>query len=68
MTIASITADQILDRVHVHVRKHLAECKGRTRYELELMFADLRTEATEILENAVAEILENASIVEEDES
>jgi len=42
----------------MHVRKHLAECRGRTRFELELLFADLR--------NEVASILEETSSVEDE--
>jgi hypothetical protein len=41
---AAILSDQIVDRVHAHVRKHLSECQGRSREELELMFADLHGE------------------------
>jgi len=52
-------ADQIVDRVHAHVRKHLAECRGRTGSELELLFANLRIE--------VARILEETDAVEDDE-
>ena len=50
MTNTLSIADQIVDRVHMHVRKHLAECRGRTRSELELLFADLRNEVARILE------------------
>jgi hypothetical protein len=49
MTIAAIIADEIVDRIYAHVRKHLPECKGKTRHELELMLADLRIEVAEIL-------------------
>ena len=52
MTSSFTTADQIVDRVHMHVRKHLAVCKGRTRSELELLFADLRNEIARILQEA----------------
>jgi hypothetical protein len=43
-------ADEIVDRIHAHVRKHLSECRGRPRFELELLFADLRIEVARILE------------------
>jgi len=58
MTSSLIIADQGIDRVRMHVRKHLAECRGRTRFELELLFADLR--------NEVASILEETSSVEDE--
>ena len=47
-------ADQIIDRVPVHVRKHFADCRGRTRFELELLFGDLRNEIADILEETDA--------------
>jgi len=42
MTTSLTLADQIVERSHIHVRKHLGECRKRTRFELELLFADLR--------------------------
>ena len=54
-----LLADQVFDAVRTHVRKHLAECRGRTRFELELLFADLRIE--------VARILKETDAVEDDE-
>jgi hypothetical protein len=52
---AAVLADQIVDRVHTHVRKRLSECRGRTRHELEVMFGDLRTEVAEILDANIIE-------------
>jgi hypothetical protein len=53
---AAILSDQIVDRVHAHVRKHLSECRGRSREELELMFADLRGEIAQILDANIEEV------------
>ena len=49
-----LLADQVFDALRTHVRKHLAECRGRTRFELELLFADLRIEVARILEETDA--------------
>jgi len=48
----TLLADQVFDVVRTHVRKHLAEYRGRTRFELELFFADLRNKIARILEEA----------------
>jgi hypothetical protein len=50
----TLLADQVFDVVRTHVRKHLAECRGRTRSELEPLFADLRIEVARILEESDA--------------
>jgi hypothetical protein len=55
----TILADQVFDAVSTHVRKHLAECRGRTRSEVELLFANRRIE--------VARILKVIDAVEDDE-
>jgi len=55
----TLLADQVFDVVRTHVRRHLAECRGRTGSELELLFANLRIE--------VARILEETDAVEDDE-
>ena len=55
----TLLADQVFDAVRTHVRKHLAECRGRTRSELEPLFANMRIE--------VARILEETDAVEDDE-
>jgi hypothetical protein len=47
-------ANQVFDVVRTHVRKHLAEFRGRTRSELELLFANLRIEVARILEETDA--------------
>jgi hypothetical protein len=47
-------ANQIIDLIHIHIRKHLSECRGRSRSELEVLFGDLRNEVTQILEDANA--------------
>jgi hypothetical protein len=49
MIVPLIVADQIVDLVHIHVRKHLSEVRGRTRHELEALFGDLRNEIADIL-------------------
>jgi hypothetical protein len=48
-------ADLILDRIHAYARKHLSECRGRPRSELELLFGDLRLEVARILQETAME-------------
>jgi hypothetical protein len=42
-------ADQILDRIHIAVRKKLPEIRGRTITELTVLFDDLRIEIADML-------------------
>jgi hypothetical protein len=45
-------ADQILDRIHIAVRKKLPEIRGRTIAELTVLFGDLRVEIADMLAEA----------------
>ena len=42
-------ADQILDRIHIAVRKKLPEIRGRTITELTVLFGDLREQIADVL-------------------
>lgn len=58
MTATALT-NQIFDACVRAVRKHLPECRRRSRQDLEVLFGDLFVE--------VAEILEDANAIEDDE-
>jgi len=67
MTTSLIIADQIIDRIHAHLRKQLPECRGRTIAELTVLFRDLHAEIAGILHDAEtadidAEIAHDAKI------
>jgi hypothetical protein len=50
-------ADEIFDLVTAHVRQHLPEFKGRSRFELSVMLGDLREQIAETLNRIEAETM-----------